>query len=115
MADIVRRPMGRLRRAALAFGLLSLAGVPPMPGFLAKVAVLATGWPVAGPWLTAIAALGGVFAALFYLRPVPALLGERDAGAPAATPLGVRLAITLGFAVSLLGAIAPSLAGWRSL
>jgi NADH-quinone oxidoreductase subunit N len=67
------RSFGRLRAAALALGLLSLGGVPPTPGFWAKLAVLVVAWQSAGLVPTLIAVAGGVFSVLYYLRPLPAL------------------------------------------
>ncbi len=65
---------GRGRRLALAIGLLSLAGLPPAPGFWAKLAVLSAAWNEAG-WLAATPAiLGAVLGALYYMKPVPDLL-----------------------------------------
>ncbi len=65
------RALGRGRAVALALGLLSLGGVPPTPGFWAKLAVLVIAWQAAGPLPTLIAVAGGVFSVLYYLRPVP--------------------------------------------
>ena len=83
--DISLEGMGALRALALVLGLLSLAGIPPTPGFWAKLAVLDASWAAIGFWPTLIAALGGVFGALYYLKPLPDLLAVvRTAGA---TPL----------------------------
>ncbi len=110
-AELARTPMGRMRRAALVLGLLSLAGVPPSPGFLAKMAVLAHAWRAAGPTLTIVAALGGVFGALFYLKPVPDLLAMRGVdGARSGTPAPVRVAIALCLGIALVCMVAPQLA-----
>ena len=67
------RTIGRWRALALGLGLFSLAGIPPTPGFWAKLAVLVVAWQAAG-WLpTLIAVAGGVFSVLYYLRPLPDL------------------------------------------
>jgi NADH-quinone oxidoreductase subunit N len=74
------RSMGRLRAVALALGLFSLSGIPPTPGFWAKLAVLVVAWQAAGPLPTLIAVAGGVFSVLYYLRPLPDLFAAiRDA------------------------------------
>ena len=74
------RALGRLRAVALGLGLFSLSGIPPTPGFWAKLAVLVVAWQAAGPLPTLIAVAGGVFSVLYYLRPLPdlfaALRGE---------------------------------------
>lgn len=67
------RTIGPWRALAVGLGLFSLAGIPPTPGFWAKLAVLVVAWQSAG-WLpTLIAVAGGVFSVLYYLRPVPDL------------------------------------------
>jgi NADH-quinone oxidoreductase subunit N len=68
------RSLGPLRAIALALGLFSLGGVPPTPGFWAKLAVLVVAWQAAGPLPTLIAVAGGVFSVLYYLWPLPDLL-----------------------------------------
>jgi NADH-quinone oxidoreductase subunit N len=74
------RSMGRLRAVALGLGLFSLSGIPPTPGFWAKLAVLVVAWQAAGPLPTLIAVAGGVFSVLYYLRPLPDLFAAvRDA------------------------------------
>src|SRR5205807_4954684 len=67
------RGMGRWRALALGLGLFSLSGIPPTPGFWAKLAVLVVAWQAAGPLPTLIAVAGGVFSVLYYLRPLPDL------------------------------------------
>jgi NADH-quinone oxidoreductase subunit N len=67
------RQVGRLRAIALGLGLFALAGIPPTPGFWAKLAVLVVAWQAAGPLPTLIAVAGGVFSVLYYLRPLPDL------------------------------------------
>jgi NADH-quinone oxidoreductase subunit N len=80
-ADTDLRGMSRLRAVALGLGLFSLSGIPPTPGFWAKLAVLVVAWQAAGPLPTLIAVAGGVFSVLYYLRPLPdlfaALRGDR--------------------------------------
>ncbi len=78
----------------------------------AKLAVLRQSWDAAGPALTIVAALGGVFGALFYLRPVPDLLAGRGAEGDAGsrTPLGVRVAIAVGGAAFVLCMVVPQVA-----
>jgi NADH-quinone oxidoreductase subunit N len=74
------RALGPVRSLAVGLGLFSLAGIPPTPGFWAKLAVLVVAWQAAG-WLpTLIAVAGGVFSVLYYLRPVPDLFGGLRAG-----------------------------------
>jgi NADH-quinone oxidoreductase subunit N len=78
------RRIGQLRAVALALGLFSLSGIPPTPGFWAKLAVLVVAWHSAGVVPTLIAVAGGVFSVLYYLRPLPDLFASlRGDEAPA--------------------------------
>jgi NADH-quinone oxidoreductase subunit N len=99
---------GTWRSLALIVALLSLAGVPPTPGFWAKLAVLGPAWTNAGPWPTVLAVAGGVAGALYYLKPLPNLLAtlrETPLPRPSTKP-AMALA---GLAVIVLG-IVPGLA-----
>ena len=106
------RTIGRWRGLAVALGLFSLAGIPPTPGFWAKLAVLVVAWQSAG-WLpTLIAVAGGVFSVLYYLRPLPdlfaALRGPSDEGGvtrPVATS-GILVATLTVLVVSVLPGVA---------
>jgi NADH-quinone oxidoreductase subunit N len=109
LSDIKLEGMGALRALALGLGLLSLAGIPPTPGFWAKLAVLDASWQALGLWPTLIAALGGVFGALYYMKPLPDLLAVvREAGA-SRLPGASAPAVVLAGAVVVFGAVAPGL------
>src|SRR2546426_12640259 len=98
------RGMGRLRAVALGLGLFSLSGIPPTPGFWAKLAVLVVAWQAAGPVPTLIAVAGGVFSVLYYLRPLPDVFSAMRARAevPRLVPVpGVVLAAALGIVLGL--------------
>ncbi|MFN8523388.1 MAG: proton-conducting transporter membrane subunit [Chloroflexota bacterium] len=99
----------RGRVIALCVGLLSLAGVPPLPGFWAKLAVLQAAIATVG-WVPAvIAAIGGVAGALYYLRPLPDLLPSlARPSEPAERGAGPGLVLA-GFLVALL-VVAPGAA-----
>jgi len=85
--EVNLRSMGPVRAVAVGLGLFSLAGIPPTPGFWAKLAVLVVAWQSAG-WLpTLIAVAGGVFSVLYYLRPVPDLFAALRADTRLARPL----------------------------
>jgi NADH-quinone oxidoreductase subunit N len=106
------RSIGPPRALAVGLGLLSLAGIPPTPGFWAKLAVLVVAWQSAG-WLpTLIAVAGGVFSVLYYLRPIPdlfaALRGTSEVAVrprPVLIP-GVVLATVLVVILSLVPGVA---------
>lgn len=111
--------LGPLRGLALALGLLSLAGIPPTPGFWAKLAILGPAWSVAGPGPTIVAVIGGVAGALYYLKPLPDLYAHLRTGAqgPSAPLTSVAVALA-GAAVVLFGLVpglAYVLASWSQL
>src|ERR1700674_3867843 len=100
------RAMGRLRAVALGLGLFSLGGIPPTPGFWAKLAVLVIAWQFAGPLPTLIAVAGGVFSVLYYLRPLPDLFAAVR-GEPAQAP--ARAVVVPGVIVATVAVVALGL------
>jgi len=114
LADVRAENFGPLRAIALCFGLLSLAGVPPAPGFWSKLAVLQASWAALGWFPTLIATLGGVAGVLYYLRPVPdlfSLIRSGTAGRLVPTPapailLAGAAVVFLAFAPGLIYALA---------
>ncbi len=109
------RSMGRSRAMALGLGLFSLSGIPPTPGFWAKLAVLVVAWQAAGPLPTLIAVTGGVFSVLYYLRPLPDLFAAvREADVtprPVLVPgviVAVLAVVGLGLFPGVLWALAIS-------
>ena len=109
LQDVKLEGMGALRALALVLALLSLAGIPPTPGFWAKIAVLDATWAAIGFWPTLIAALGGVFGALYYLRPMPDLLAVVRAAGTTRLPTSANPAVVLAGVVVIFGAVAPGL------
>jgi NADH-quinone oxidoreductase subunit N len=103
--------LGRFRSAALALGLLSLSGIPPTPGFWAKLAVIVVAWQSAGLVPTLIAVAGGVFSVLYYLRPLPDLFVALRSGAGPAPGRGVPApGIALAAAVVVVLGLFPGIA-----
>jgi NADH-quinone oxidoreductase subunit N len=64
---------------ALALALLSLAGIPPLAGFVGKLLVFTAAWDAGLRWLVVVAAVNVVISLFFYLR----WLAPMFAGAPA--------------------------------
>jgi NADH-quinone oxidoreductase subunit N len=95
------RTLGPARAVALALGLFSLGGIPPTPGFWAKLAVLVVAWQAAGPLPTLIAVAGGVFSVLYYLRPLPDLFAA--VRGPDVTPRPVLAPGVLVAALAVIG------------
>jgi NADH-quinone oxidoreductase subunit N len=103
------RGIGRPRALAVGLGLFSLAGIPPTPGFWAKLAVLVVAWQSAG-WLpTLIAVAGGVFSVLYYLRPLPDLFAALRPSMPVARPL-VMPGVVVAAAAVVVMSLFPGLA-----
>lgn len=107
------RTLGPLRGVALGIGLFALSGIPPTPGFWAKLAVLAVAWQTAGPLATLVAVAGGVFSVLYYLRPLPDLFAAVRAEGVRSRPVlvpGVIVATLLVLAIGLMPGLVWSLA-----
>ncbi len=79
--------------AIMTIALLSLAGVPPTVGFLAKFQILSATWSAGWVWLAVAAALASAISAYFYIR----CLIQMYSGAPreAHTVLSTRSMIAL--------------------
>jgi NADH-quinone oxidoreductase subunit N len=96
--------------AVLALFLLSLAGIPPTAGFIAKVLVFQAAVDAGLAWLVVLAVVASVIAAFFYIRVLVFMYMEEPedreavpAGAAPAWALGITAVATL-----LLG-VFPSL------
>ena len=96
MAAGVRGP---LTGAAFAVGAFSVCGVPPLAGFLGKVAVLRAGAAAEGPGvgaaLAVLVVLGGALSFLYafgmYQRRYLSADARADAEAGPPDPLGARM------------------------
>jgi NADH-quinone oxidoreductase subunit N len=95
---------------ALALFLLSLAGIPPTAGFIAKVAVFAPAIQ-AGYWpLVLVAVIASVIAAFFYIRVIVLMYMQEPATGQALEPPPVgRLAVAVPAALTLLFGVLPAL------
>jgi NADH-quinone oxidoreductase subunit N len=99
------RALGPGRAIALGLGLFSLSGVPPTPGFWAKLAVLVVAWQAAGPLPTLIAVAGGVFSVLYYLRPLPDLFAALRSGEITPRPYPAPGVVVAALAVIVIGLV----------
>jgi NADH-quinone oxidoreductase subunit N len=117
MEQLRAEPLGATQALGLGLGLFSLAGIPPTPGFWAKLAVLVAVWHGLGPIPALIAAAFGVAGALYYLRPVPDLLASLRAapvprpGTSPAVALAVLAVVILGLAPGMVWVMAGVVAG----
>ncbi len=93
--------------------MFSLAGVPPMMGFMAKWAVLQAVANAGLVWLAVIAVLFSLIGAFYYLRVVKLMWFDEAADtSPIATPADMRVALSLnGIMVLVLGVIPGALLG----
>ena len=110
-ADLKRMELSPLRAAAFALSLMSLAGIPPLPGFWAKLAVLRASYLTVGLDVTALAALGGVVGVVYYLKPLPDLFKKLHHGRSEPSFL-LRAVLLFALVVFTTFALRPSLA-WQ--
>ena len=107
-----REPFGAL---AFAVFLISLTGIPPTVGFVAKFLVIQPVLDAGYAWLAVILALNAVLAAFYYLRVVVHMyMYDADSGAPALVSPRL-LSFSLGvsaIAVVVLGILPNSLYQW---
>jgi NADH-quinone oxidoreductase subunit N len=93
--------------------MFSLAGVPPMMGFMAKWAVLQAVANSGAVWLAVVAVMFSLIGAFYYLRVVKTMwFDEAVDTSPIVTPADMRVALSLnGIAVVVLGVIPGALLG----
>jgi NADH-quinone oxidoreductase subunit N len=91
--------------------MFSLAGVPPMMGFMAKWAVLQAVVATGQYWLAIVAVLFSLIGAFYYLRVVKTIWFDDAVDlSPIKTPVDMRVALSLnGILVVLLGVMPGSL------
>jgi NADH-quinone oxidoreductase subunit N len=98
-----------LLAGALAFALISLTGIPPTAGFIAKLYVFNTAIEAGLTWLVIVAVLNSVASAFYYLR----VTGLMFAGASTSTEgvptsNALKLALTAAVVGILFVGVAPS-------
>ncbi|MGB9859859.1 MAG: NADH-quinone oxidoreductase subunit N, partial [Moorellaceae bacterium] len=99
-----------LLAAALLFSLLSLAGIPPLAGFVSKfylfMAVIQRGYI----WLAILGVLMSMVSVYYYLQVVKTLyFGEPPAGCPAINvPLSMQVALVLSLAILFFFGLYPT-------
>jgi len=91
--------------------MFSLAGVPPMMGFMAKWAVLDAVMNTGQVWLTIVAVMASLVGAFYYLRVVKTIWFDDAVDiSPIAAPMDMRVVLSLnGILVVLLGVVPGSL------
>lgn len=107
-AGLARR--SPLLAASLLFSLLSLAGIPPLAGFVSKfylfMAVINRGYI----WLAILGVLMSMVSVYYYLQVVKALyFGEPPAGSPSVdVPLGMQVALVVSLAILFFFGLYPT-------
>ena len=97
---------------AMAIFMLSLAGVPPLSGFLAKLYLFGAAVQADLVWLAIIGVLNSVLSAYYYLRVIVAMyLGKGPEGEPAA----VQVCPAVGIGVGLASVAVVVLGFWPGL
>ena len=93
--------------------MFSLAGVPPMMGFMAKYAVLQAVATSGQIWLTVVAVMFSLIGAFYYLRIVKTMWFDEPVDtAVIAVPLDMRVALSVnGIAIVALGLMPGALLG----
>jgi NADH-quinone oxidoreductase subunit N len=100
--------------AVMFIFLLSLTGIPPTAGFIAKFAVILSAVRAGYTGLAVLAVICSVVSAFFYLRvAVLMYMTEPQGVAPARFPAPVATALAIAAAVNILGGIFPNtFAAW---
>src|SRR6185437_2313437 len=98
-----------LLSAGTALCLLSLGGIPPMAGFVAKVFIFTAAWSEGLGWLVIVALLASVVSLVYYGRVVKAMYFEAPVKEDRlSTPLGLGSSITLATAALIVLTFAAS-------
>jgi NADH-quinone oxidoreductase subunit N len=105
--------------AVLAIGLGSLAGIPPLAGFIGKLFVFMAAYKAGLYWLLAVAIAGVVMSIYYYFGWIKAAYfsGRADAAGSKATPIAINAPMAavlaaLAFTSVLLGLYQAPLMAW---
>ncbi|MFA6244721.1 MAG: proton-conducting transporter membrane subunit, partial [Candidatus Hydrogenedentales bacterium] len=93
---------------ALMLALFSLAGIPPLSGFVGKFFLFNVTAQAGMHWLVAVAAVNSTVSLYYYLRVIRQMYIESPAEGAATLPVTQTLAVTIGVlsaATVLLGVI----------
>ena len=111
--DTIAGLSGLLKRSPvlailMVIGLLSLLGMPPTVGFMAKAVIFSTAVDQGLIWLAVVAVVNTVVAAYYYLRVVGVIMfGESDDTDPIKPGAGELAAVSIGVAGALVFGIVP--------
>jgi NADH-quinone oxidoreductase subunit N len=86
-----------------ALCLLSLAGIPPMAGFVSKVFIFTAAWSAGLGWLVVVSLLTSVVSLVYYGRLIKAMYFEEPLQTERLrTPLGIGTSLTLATAALIV-------------
>ena len=111
--DTIAGLSGLLKRSPvlailMVIGLLSLLGMPPTVGFMAKAVIFSTAVDQGLIWLAVVAVINTVVAAYYYLRVVGVIMfGQPDDADPIKPEAGELVAVSIGIAGALLFGVVP--------
>lgn len=114
-SDLIQDYSGMLKRApglslALTICLMSLIGIPPAAGFIAKFYIFSAGVNSGLIWLVIIAMVNSVISAYYYLRVVKVMwLGQPASDESVYSSGALRLALMVNCAGVLLLGVVPGL------
>jgi NADH-quinone oxidoreductase subunit N len=95
--------------AVMSILMFSLAGVPPMVGFAAKLAVLQAVMAQGMVWLAVVAVMFSLVGAFYYLRVVKTMWFDEPVDtAPLVAPFDMRLALTLNGVFVVVAGMLPA-------
>jgi len=72
----------RIEAFAMAVAMLSLAGIPPLAGFMAKYNIFLTAMHAGYIWLVVLAVIGSMISIYYYFRPIIAMYFNNDKARP---------------------------------
>ena len=92
----------------MVIGLLSLLGMPPTVGFMAKAVIFSTAVDQGLIWLAVVAVVNTVVAAYYYLRVIGVIMfGESEDADPIKPGAGELAAVSIGVAGALIFGVVP--------
>jgi NADH-quinone oxidoreductase subunit N len=97
----------------LMLSLLSLAGLPPLSGFVGKFYLFTAAWDSGLSWLVLAGILNSVASLFYYMGALKVVYWQAPStDDPVAVPIPTRIAMYVGlFAILVLG-LFPMLSGW---
>ncbi|MFZ4707011.1 MAG: NADH-quinone oxidoreductase subunit N [Bacteroidales bacterium] len=93
----------------LSFALLSLTGIPPLAGFIAKYYIFTTAIQSGYLWLVIVAIAGSAISAVYYFKPIIAMYMREGDWAPIPVTKGYRYQLIFMTILTLVLGLVPGL------